>query len=164
MKRAFSQGHLLRRIFSMQHELNDIFRRTFGPDPFAVDFDPERWERWMPSADLYERDGQWTVRAELPEVEPEDVSLSMVGHHLVIRGERKPPEGFNPENAIFQECPYGFFERIITLPAPVPEDRIQARYRQGVLYVTLPAMETKKKRIEIRSEEPPEEEEKAEAA
>src|SRR5579884_1718117 len=97
MERSFSQRHLPR-IFSMQHELNDLLKRTFGPDPFAVDFDPERWERWMPSADLYERGGQWVARIELPGVAMDEISLSVVGDSLQEKRERKPHEGFNPEN------------------------------------------------------------------
>lgn len=159
-------GHLFQRIVSMQRELNDLFRKTFGPDPFGIDFDPERWERWMPPADFYARDGQWVVRVELPEVSPSDVTLSMVNNRLVIEGERKPPDGFSEENSIFHECPYGPFERVITLPAAVPEDQIQARHQQGVLYITLPAIEEMGKSIKIESEEkeseePPEEESKA---
>ncbi|MDC4226840.1 MAG: hypothetical protein MPW15_21990 [Candidatus Manganitrophus sp.] len=45
MEREPSGGHLLQRIVSMQRELNDLFRKTFGPDPFGVEFDPERWKR-----------------------------------------------------------------------------------------------------------------------
>lgn len=153
MEREPSGGHLLQRIVSMQRELNDLFRKTFGPDPFGVDFDPERWERWMPSADFYARDGQWVVRVELPEVNPNDVRLSMVNNRLLIEGERKPPEGFSEENSIFHECPYGSFERVITLPAAVSEDQIQARHHQGVLYITLPAVEEMGTSIEIESEE-----------
>ncbi len=166
MEKGLSGGPLLRRILSMQHELNDLFRKTFGPDPFGIDFDPERWERWMPPADFYARDGEWVIRVELPEVNPSEVSLSMVNNRLLIEGERKPPEGFSEENSLFQECPYGPFERVITLPAAVPEDQIQARHHQGVLYITLPAINEKGKSIEIESEEneseePSEEESKA---
>lgn len=118
----------------------------------------------MPPADLYERDGQWVIRIELPEVDPKDVSLSMVDQHLVVQGDRKPPEGFKEESLIFQECSYGPFERVITLPAPVPDDQIRASYHQGVLYITLPAMKEKGKTIQIQSEEPPEEIEEAEEA
>lgn len=110
----------------------------------------------MPPADLYEREGQWVVRVELPEVDLNEISLSMIDKQLVIEGERKPPEGFKPENSIFQECPYGPFERVITLPAPVPENQIQARHHQGVLYITLPAMKEQGKKIEIQSEAPQE--------
>lgn len=48
----------------------------------------------MPPTDFYARDGQWVVRVELPEVNPSDVTLSMVGNRLVIEGERQLPEGF----------------------------------------------------------------------
>lgn len=161
MERVPSKQRLFHRIFSIQHELNDLLRNTFGPDPFGIDFDPERWERWMPPADLYLQGGRWVVRVELPEIDPGEVSLSVVGNRLWIQGERKPPEGFKPEESIFHECPFGPFERVVTLPAAVSEDEIQARYDRGVLYVTLPVLETKGRKIKIQSEEPPEQEEAA---
>jgi HSP20 family protein len=155
MAKTILQKKLLQRVFSMQHELNDLLRKTFGPDPFGVDFDPERWEKWMPLADLYRRGGQWVVRVELPEVEPNGVSLSTVGNRLLIQGERKQPERLKGEEFIFQECLYGPFERVITFPGAIPEDQIQASFEEGVLYITLPAMETQGKKIEIQSGEPP---------
>ena len=139
----------------MQHELNDLLRETFGPDPFGVDFDPERWEKWMPLADLYRRGIQWVVRVELPEVDPNEVSLSMIGNQLLIQGERKEPEKFKAEEFIFQECPYGPFERVVTFPDAVPEDQIHAYFEHGVLYITLPVIEEKRKKIEIQSGERP---------
>lgn len=164
MARGSSRGHLLPRILSMQRELNDLLRKTFGPDPFAVDFDPERWERWMPPADLYVRNGGWIARVDLPEVDLDEISLSIVDNHLLIEGERKPPQDLTPEQSILRECPYGPFERVIHLPSPVPEDKIQVRYERGVLYITLPAaevVELEGRKIEVESDEPPEEEEEA---
>lgn len=161
MKRAPSEHPLLQRIFSMQHELNDLLRNTFGPDPFGVDFDPDRWERWMPLVDLYRGDGQWVVRVEVPGVDPAEVSLSVTGNRLLIQGDRKPPEAFRLEESIFQECPFGPFERVVTFPADIPEGRIQARYDRGVLYITFPEIATQGMKIEIESDGPPEKEEAA---
>ncbi|MBI3803293.1 MAG: Hsp20/alpha crystallin family protein [Nitrospirae bacterium] len=144
----------LSRLRRLQHELNDLFRRTFGPDPFGVDFDTERWERWMPPADLYRQGDEWIARIDLPEVNPEEVTLSIIDNHLVIQGERKPPGEYKIDEALLQECSYGPFERVITLPSPPPEDRLRTHYHQGVLYVTLPAPEAGGKRIDIQSDEP----------
>jgi HSP20 family protein len=138
----------------MQPELNDLLRETFGPNPFGVGFDPERWERWMPLANLSIRGDQWVVRVELPEVAPNAVSLSVVGNQLLIQGERRQPEKFKAEEFIFQECPYGPFERVITLPDAIPENQVHAIFEQGVLYITLPATGRKGKKIEIHPENP----------
>jgi HSP20 family protein len=160
MERTRSRRGLLQKILTMQPELRDLFMKTFGPDPFAVDFDPERWEKWAPKTDLYKRNGEWVVRVELPGVNPDEVSLSVIDNRLLIEGERKPPEGFKPENSIFQESPYGPFERVVTFPSPVLENQIKASYENGILDITLPAIE-QEKNIEIQSEEPPKEKSKA---
>lgn len=155
MHRAFS------RLRSLEHALNDLFIKTYGPSPFGVGFDPEEWERWMPSADVYRRGGRWVIRVELPEVSSDQLSISVRDHHLLIEGERKPPEGFEAEEALFQECSYGPFERVITLPDSIPEDQVQARFHQGMLYITLPAAPPRERRIDVESEPPPTEASKA---
>src|SRR3569832_1936299 len=161
MERVSSEHPLFQRISSMQHDLNDLLRNTFGPDPFGVDFDPDRWERWMPLVDLYRGDGQWVVRAEVPGVDPAEVSLSVAGNRLLIQGERKAPEGFRPEDTIFQKNPTNPNERVVTLPAAVSAEGIHARYDKGVLYITFPAVATQGKKIEIQHDEPGEKEEAA---
>ncbi|WDT75727.1 MAG: Hsp20/alpha crystallin family protein [Candidatus Manganitrophus sp.] len=97
----------------------------------------------------------------MPGVNPNDVSVSVVDDRLIIRGERKLSEALKSEYCILHECSTGPFERIISLPAPVPEDRIKARYRQGILYVTFSVTAEKGKRIEIQSEASSEETPKA---
>lgn len=138
--------------------LNVIFRKTFGERAFGTGYQPGEW---VPSVDLYARNGNWVVRVELPGVDPNDVSLSVVENQLYIRGERKPPEGFDPEKCIFQESPFDFFERAVAFPGPIREEEVRARFDKGVLFVTLPAMEGDGRRIEIQSEAPPEEKREA---
>jgi HSP20 family protein len=134
--------------------LNEIFRKTFGERAFGTGFQPGEW---VPAVDLYAKDGNWIVRMELPGVDSEDVSLSVLDNQLYIRGERKPPEGFDLERCIFQESSFDLFERAVVFPGPIREEEVQARFEKGVLFVTLPAMEGDGRRIEIQSEEPPEE-------
>lgn len=134
--------------------LNVIFRKTFGERAFGTGYQPGEW---VPSVDLYTQDGNWIVRMELPGVRPEDVSLSALKNQLYIRGERKPPEGFDPEKCIFQESSFERFERAVIFPGPIREEAVRARFDKGVLFVTLPEMEGDGRRIEIQSETPPEE-------
>ncbi|NKE72553.1 Hsp20/alpha crystallin family protein [Candidatus Manganitrophus noduliformans] len=138
--------------------LNVIFRKTFGERAFGTGYQPGEW---VPSVDLYTHDGHWVVRVELPGVRSEDVSIAVLNNQLYIRGERKPPEGFDPEKCIFQESSFDRFERAVVFPGPIREEEVRARFDKGVLFVTLPATEGNGRRIEVQSEKPPEEKEEA---
>jgi HSP20 family protein len=138
--------------------LNTIFRKTFGERAFGTGFQPGEW---VPAFDLYAWGGNWVVRVELPGVDPNDVSLSVAENQLYIRGERKPPEGFDPEKCIFQESSFDFFERAVVFPEPIREKEVRTRFDKGVLFVMLPAAEGDGKKIERPSEEPPEEKREA---
>lgn len=119
-------------------ELTDFFTRS---------------EKWVPSMDLSVKDGNWIIQVELPGVDPKDVHISVMGDQLTIRGERKVPEGFKEEDFLLQETPYGPFERTIILPHAVPEDKVEATYRNGVLMIKLPAVSEQSREIEIKTEE-----------
>lgn len=149
------------RPFKLKRQFYDLFKMIFGQRSSGAGLHTDQETVWTPSADLYREDGRWVVRVELPGVNSNDVSVSVVDDRLIIRGERKLSEALKSEYCILHECSTGPFERIIRLPAPVPEDRIKAGYRQGILSITFPATEEKGKRIEIQSEEPPEETPKA---
>jgi HSP20 family protein len=86
---------------------------------------------------------------ELPGVDPEDVRLSIENNVLTIRGEKRPPAEMNNERVHRSERTYGIFERTFVLPNTVDPDKIEARYENGVLYVTIPKAERAKPR-EIR--------------
>lgn len=138
--------------------LNVIFRTTFGERAFGTGYQPGEW---VPSVDLYTRDGYWVVRVELPGVHSEDVSLSVLDNQLYIRGERKPPEGFDPEKCISQESSFDRFERAVVFPGPIREEEVRTWFDKGVLFVMLPATEGNGRRIAVQSEEPPEEKQEA---
>lgn len=109
--------------------------------------------RWAPPMDLFMKDENWIVQAELPGVDPKDVHIQLMGNQLTIRGERKVPEGLKEDDCLLLESPYGPFERTITLPYAVPEDKVEAFYSRGVLTIKLPAVSESAKEIEIHTEE-----------
>jgi HSP20 family protein len=92
---------------------------------------------WVPMAEVYEADDKFVVRVELPGVNPDDVDVTVVGDSLLVKGERKPPQGVAAEQ--YHECErcYGKFLRRIALPADVEVNKIEAAYDNGILEVSV---------------------------
>jgi HSP20 family protein len=84
------------------------------------------------------------LRAILPGVRPEDVTVSVQGNQLVISGERKAPEGY-AKNA-FTQLTYGKFSTSVTLPAGLDVDKVNCRLHEGVLDISIPVTESMKPR------------------
>lgn len=138
---AISRWDPWRDFMSLQNELGRMFERTFGGG--------ER-RGWTPAVDVYERDNEIVVRAELPGVKPEDVDIKIQDDSLRIRGERRFSEEIKEENYYRLEQRYGSFERVIPLPAAVDREKAKAKYRDGVLEVDLPKSErAKPKEIKV---------------
>jgi HSP20 family protein len=78
------------------------------------------------------------VTAELPGAKPEDVTLSITGQTLTLRGARKPVHGGKPVAYHRQERSLGEFARSIELPDKVEGDKATADFEQGILTVRIP--------------------------
>jgi HSP20 family protein len=131
-----------RSLHDMQHEVNRVFDRL-GHHPFGLGE--------FPALNLWEADDALHIEAELPGLVLSDLEIFVTGHNqLTIKGERKPPvveKGVTHR----QERGYGKFERTLSLPFPVNEEAIEARFEHGVLTIRLPKHESAKPRkIEIR--------------
>ena len=99
-----------------------------------------------PALDVCEDDGNFYVEADLPDVSPEKLEVTVKeGSRLTVSGERRQ---IDPPNAVWhrQERFAGTFSRELMLPAPVDADKVQARYEDGVLKLTLPKSEAARPR------------------
>ena len=105
---------------------------------------------WVPAVDVfYVGDPpRAIVRAELPGVDPAEVTLEVQGRELLLAGRRPPPEG---EGRLYQqiEIAHGPFRRIVQLGADVDKDAAKATYRDGVLEVTLPLVRAEPHRLRV---------------
>ena len=116
--------------------------------PVASNYDA--WGSWSPAVDVFEKDDDLVIRAEVPGVEKDDIDIRIEDGNLVLRGERKREEEITDDNAYRLERSYGGFVRSFRLPKTVDATRIAATCNNGVLEITLPkAEESKPKRIEI---------------
>jgi HSP20 family protein len=107
--------------------------------------------RWaLLAADLEESEDTITVRLEVPGMEASDFDIAVAEDHLLIRGEKQAEREHQSGRYHIMECAYGTFERAIPLPAAVIEDKAKARYKRGVLTVSLPkSQQHKRRRIEV---------------
>ena len=101
-----------------------------------------------PRVNIAENDDGYVIDVCLPGVEPEEVDLTITAHNLIIKGERKSPEG----RYFRQERGAGFFQRAIRLNVPVDRDHVKAKSENGILRVHLPKVEAvKQRKISIAS-------------
>ena len=138
----------------LQNRLNRLFDETFGPftTQAPISEDPGAFTTWTPLCDIYETDKNIVIKAELPEVKKENVSVMFDNNVLTISGERKADEG-KGQSYHRQERIYGRFLRSFTLPPFVDTKNITAESREGMLLVTLPKVEeAKAKQIEVKVE------------
>jgi HSP20 family protein len=132
----------------IQSEMNRLFDGFFGRPTAIATATGSRV--WMPVVDMYETKDDLILNFELPGVREKDVSLSITGDLLTVRGERSFDQELKNDNSYHVERAYGKFERTVQLPMPVQADRVKAVYRDGVLEVKLPkADEVKPKEIKI---------------
>jgi HSP20 family protein len=106
---------------------------------------------WAPRVDISETDTELTIQAELPDVRKEDMHIRIEDGVLEIRGERKHAEEEKGRTYHRVERFYGTFYRSFALPDTVDEERVQAKFRDGVLEIRLPKREQpKRKRIDVK--------------
>lgn len=104
---------------------------------------------WVPAVDVAETQEKILVRAEVPGLKQEDISIEFENGLLTIRGDRKleKTEGVTWHRV---ERIYGNFSRSFTLPRTVDPERIAASYREGILEIEVPKREeAKPKHIKI---------------
>lgn len=108
---------------------------------------------WVPPVDVRETKDSLEITAELPGIDPKDVEVAVEGGVLTLRGTRSFEKAAEGETYHRVERAYGAFERAFTLPGNVDAERIQATYRHGVLYLSVPKREeAKPKAISIKVE------------
>ena len=107
---------------------------------------------WAPPVDIFERQDHLVIRAEVPGVRKEDMDVRIENGVLTLHGERKQETDVNEANAHRLERVYGAFTRSFTLPTTVDATKVAATYKDGVLEVTVPKVETAKpKQVQIKA-------------
>lgn len=109
---------------------------------------------WAPEIEIFEREGHFIIRADLPGLKKEDVRLEVTENALTIEGERRQEREERKEGFYRTERSYGRFSRTVLLPEGADAEKVTAEFKDGVLEVRLPAPERQRqqrRQIEIRS-------------
>lgn len=134
---------------TLQDRINRVFDDMF-PTTGEGREDAGLFE-WRPMVDTYEKDDAIMIKAELPGLKKDDVSIDVNNNVLSIKGERKDEENVEEDNYYRRERFYGKFQRAFTLPDNVDTDKIEASFKDGILEVKVPKTEESKgKKIEIK--------------
>ncbi len=114
------------------------------------------WEEggiWSPATDLIDKKDRLVARIELPGVEKEDVKISLSENNLTIQGEIEKDKETKKEDYYCCERAYGTYSRTISLPAEIDQDKITAKFKNGILEITMPKKPEKKPReIKIKTD------------
>lgn len=138
----------LREMATLQNEMNRLFGTFFDTPTAAVS---GNIRRWVPAMDLVETQDHFVLRADLPGMGEDDVTLEVEDRTLTVSGERKAEHEEKGEGFYRVERATGSFSRSLTLPDGIDAESIAATFDKGVLEVRIPKPEERKpKRVAIQ--------------
>lgn len=133
--------------FGLGRGLKSLARGEFGQDV------------WAPPVEMFERDGELVVRADLPGLTKDDVNVEVGDGGITIEGERRGEKEEKREGFYRSERTYGKFYRRLPLPDGVKVEDANATFRNGVLEITMEAPKrtetNSKRRLSINDESKP---------
>jgi HSP20 family protein len=132
-----------RELNSLQSDMNRLFNAFFDA-PAAGNGASIR--RWVPAMDLVETEDHFVLRADLPGLSEDDVSIELEDNVLTLSGERRAEHDDREEGYYRVERAAGTFARSLTLPEGIDPDAVEATFDRGVLEVRIPKPEQRKPR------------------
>lgn len=151
---------------SLRGEIDNLFDEFQNGWPFGAN----RRSNWLeslrggpsapglrvPAVDIVDNDKEVQVKAELPGMDETDIDVQLTDTTLTIAGEKKEEreEGEKEGDHYLSELRYGSFKRSLPVPEGINRDKVKAKFKKGVLTITLPktpAAQKKTKKIEVKS-------------
>jgi HSP20 family protein len=146
MRTSVTRFEPFRGVGTLQNQINRLFNEAFDRSS-----EEGNLTTWAPAVDIYETEHELVVKADLPDVKPEDLDIRVENNILTIHGERKFEKKVNEDKYLRVERAYGSFTRSFSLSNTVKADEIKADYKDGVLTLTIPKREeAKPKQIKVQ--------------
>ena len=139
--------------FKELQEFGERVNRAFGRLPMRRGNGNEALTvaDWAPIVDISEDDKEYVIKAEIPEVDKNNVKVTVQEGVLTIQGERKKETEQKGKRYHRMERTYGTFLRSFVLPEDTAEDKVQAEFKDGMLLVHVPKTEKPKpKSVEVK--------------
>lgn len=138
-----------RELDHFRNEIDSLFDRFFDLAPFAR---LRGAGEWMPAVDITETEKEVFVQAELPGMDAKDIDIALNGRVLTIKGEKKQVKEEKEKNYHRTERRFGSFSRSFELQADVDVNKVEAKYKDGVLKLSLTkSKEQSVKKIEVKT-------------
>lgn len=125
-------------VVELDSPIAEFFRTLSGPWPFRPLLALTPGKHFIPTADVFTRNGGLVVKIDLPGVDPKDIHVRVLEGQLTVTGERKADKEIKEEGYYRKESTYGFFERHMSVPKGIKEAEIKAEYDNGVLEISMP--------------------------
>ncbi len=137
----------MRELDDMRKDMDRLFSDFLEPYPRRLrSWLPKTTEAgvFVPNVDMYERNNEVVLKAELPGIDKKDINISITEDTLTLKGETKKEEEVKEECYYCSERSYGSFTRTISLPADVDSEKAKANFKNGVLEIVFPKKEEAK--------------------
>lgn len=133
---ALAHWNQFQALETLHHSLGSLLNRSPVPRPEGQE-EPLAVAEWFPLVDISEDDKEYRIKAELPEVNKEDVKVTAEEGTLTIMGQRKFEKGEKGRKYHRVERAYGSFGRSFSLPDDPSPAKVSADFKDGVLTVHL---------------------------
>jgi len=148
---AIERWHPFTELMSLRQAMDRLFEDSFVRPSHVL---TSLGEVAAPALDVYQTPSEVVVKAALPGLKPEDVSIDITGETLTIKEEHKAEQEIKKEDYLYQERRYGAFSRSLVLPGGLKSDKAEATMEDGVLTLTIPKVEEiKPKAIKVKAKE-----------
>jgi HSP20 family protein len=149
-------------VRGMQEDMDRVVSQflggSAGPGGPPATTGQQGTQTWAPSVDISQNDKEWCIEADLPGVKKEDVNVEVRAGYLVLgakmrqgiepqgqqegyQGQQQQGQGGQQRQHTHRERRYGSFQRVLTLPDNLDEEKINCEFQNGVLTVHVPKME-----------------------
>ena len=142
---------LLRReeepFFSIQREIDQIFDDVLQRFDRSSLLGDDTFKTFNPTVDVREDEKEVTIKAELPGLDEKDLDVTLADGVVTIKGEKKEEKEDEKDGYWHRETRYGTFRRVITVPEGIDREKVEARFKNGVLTITVPRSEEAKEKV-----------------
>lgn len=143
---------------SIHNELNNFLRDTVLHPAFSHQLSMKKVSTWRPAVEIKQTETDYKVKVQLPGVKIDDIDVELDNDFMTITAEieeENEEKDQKEKNAKYHTCEfrYGKYKRTISFDQPIKVDEATAKYKNGILCITLPKQkveETKTKKLEIR--------------
>lgn len=130
-------------IETLQNEMNRLFNSVLPNAKFSY----EMGTSYAPPAELEETSEAIVLKLEVPGLEAKDLDVEVTPEAVSIKGERREEIKTEEKGVTRSEFRYGSFQRVISLPSRVQNDKVEAEYKNGILHLNLPKAEEEKNKV-----------------